>query len=137
MPINDFIISNMCYLVFGLQIRELKAKLHGDSAESNQSHTEESPISDLGSGKNNDQQNFGDTAVSESNSNGVVKEESNVDCNESFPNSSYLINWFQLCDSKGSPDRGFQNQFLRMEDQSLFSINEFCNFFSVDQSPTL
>ncbi|TKY45581.1 Homeobox-leucine zipper protein ATHB-6 [Spatholobus suberectus] len=112
-----------------IQVRELKEKLFRGKAEGNESMKEESPISE-----------FGDRGASESNSNGVVKEESNVDSplcvNGSLPSSSSVTNWLQYSDSRGSPDKTFQTQFMRMEEQNLFSINEFC-FFSVDQSPTL
>ncbi|KAJ1410288.1 Leucine zipper, homeobox-associated [Sesbania bispinosa] len=111
-----------------IKLRELKAKLC--KVESNESEKEESPISEVR-----------DRGASESNSNGVVKEESNVDSplcfNGSLPSSSSVIHWLHHSDSRGSPDRIFQNHFMRMEEQNFFSINEFCNFFSVDQSPTL
>ena len=114
-------------LVCELQVRELKEKLLRGKAESNESMKEESPISEVR-----------DRGASESNSNGVIKEESNVDSafcvnDGSLPSSSSV---FQYSDSKGSPDKMFQTQFIRMEEQNFFSINEFC-FFSVDQSPTL
>ena len=121
--------------VLGLQLRELKAKLNVESADK-----EESPTSDLETTKYSDQ-NFGERAASESNSNGIVKEESNVDSslcfNESLPNSTSLISFFHCSESRGSPDKAFQTHFMRMEDQNLFSVDEFCNFFSVDHSPTL
>ncbi|RDX79453.1 Homeobox-leucine zipper protein ATHB-5, partial [Mucuna pruriens] len=112
-----------------VQVRELKEKMLRRKGESNESMKEESPISEVR-----------DRGASESNSNGVVKEESNIDSpvcvNGSLPSSSSVINWLQYSDSRVSPDKMFQSQFMRMEEQNFFSINEFC-FFSVDQSPTL
>ncbi|KAK7333934.1 hypothetical protein VNO80_30715 [Phaseolus coccineus] len=109
-----------------VQVRELKEKLLRGKAENNESMKEESPISEVR-----------DRVASESNSNGVVKEESNIDSafcvNGSLPSSGPVL---QNSDSRGSPDKNFQTQFMRMEEQNLFSISEFC-FFSVDQSPTL
>ncbi|KAK7306617.1 hypothetical protein VNO77_44568 [Canavalia gladiata] len=106
-----------------IKLRELKEKLFRVGAESNESVKEESPMS-------------------ESNSIGVVKEESNVDSplcvNGSLPNSSSVMNWLQYSDnSRGSAEKTFQTHFMRMEEQNFFSINEFYSFFSVDQSPTL
>ncbi|KAI4305770.1 hypothetical protein L6164_029117 [Bauhinia variegata] len=117
----------------------MKGKFNRNRAERNESVKEESPISGVESQKFT-AQNFTGSATSDSNSNGAVKEESNVDSprcfNESFPNSGSVINCLQY--SRGSPERAFQTQFMRMEEQSLFAVNnEFCNFFSVDQSPTL
>ncbi|CAJ1965540.1 unnamed protein product [Sphenostylis stenocarpa] len=112
-----------------LQVRELKGKLLRGKAESNASTKEESPISEVR-----------DRGASESNSNSVVKEESNVDSpfcvNGYLPSSSSVINWLQDSDSRGAPEKMFQTQFMRMEEQNFFGINDFC-FFSVDQSPTL
>ncbi|XP_027346128.1 homeobox-leucine zipper protein ATHB-5-like isoform X2 [Abrus precatorius] len=115
-----------------IKLRELKEKLSRGGAESNELVKEESPISEVR-----------DRGASESNSNGVVKEEINDDSllcvNGSLPSSSSLMNWLHYSDSdsRGSPDKTFQTHFMRMEEPSFFSINEFCNFFSVDQSPTL
>lgn len=102
------------------KVRELKAKLLRD--ESNETEKEESPISS-----------------------GVVKEEiSNVDDSSLCFNGSYvpsttssMINLVHYYDSRGSPEKIFQNHFMRMEEQNFFSVSELCNFFSVDQSPTL
>ncbi|ESW18103.1 hypothetical protein PHAVU_006G013200 [Phaseolus vulgaris] len=109
-----------------VQVSELKEKLLRGKAENNESIKEESPISKVRDG-----------VASESNSNGVVKEENNIDStfcvNGSLPSSRPVL---QYSDSRGSPDKNFQTQFMRMEEQNFFSINEFC-FFSVDQSPTL
>ncbi|KAK7316567.1 hypothetical protein RJT34_00129 [Clitoria ternatea] len=115
-----------------IKLRELKEKLFRGGAESNGSVKEESPISEVR-----------DRGASESNSSGVVKEESNVDSplcfNGSLPSSSSVMNWIHCTDSRGSLDSiPFQTHYnMRMEEQNFFSINEFCSFFSVDQSPTL
>ncbi|CAK8566910.1 unnamed protein product [Lathyrus sativus] len=66
----------------------------------------------------------------ESSSCGVIKEESNVDC--SMIN---LVHYYD--DSRGSHESVFQNQFMRIEEQNLFSNGELFSFFSLDQSPTL
>ncbi|XP_057431814.1 homeobox-leucine zipper protein ATHB-6-like isoform X2 [Lotus japonicus] len=111
-----------------MKVRELKAKLI--RVESNESEKDESPNSEVR-----------DRGASESNSCGMLKEESNVESplcfNGSFPSSSPVKNWLHQSDSKGSPDRTFQNHLMRMEEQSFYSINEFYSFFSVDQCPTL
>ncbi|XP_061337752.1 homeobox-leucine zipper protein ATHB-5-like isoform X2 [Gastrolobium bilobum] len=113
-----------------IKLRELKAKLCEGRGESNDSVKEECPISEVR-----------DRGASESNSNGLVKEESNVDSplcfNGSLPSSSSVINWLHYSDSRGSPDRTFETHFVRKEEQNFFSINELSSFFSVDQSPTL
>lgn len=114
----NFLVS--FFYVCELQVRELKAKLLRD--ESNETEKEESPISS-----------------------GVVKEEiSNVDDSSLCFNGSYvpsttssMINLVHYYDSRGSPEKIFQNHFMRMEEQNFFSVSELCNFFSVDQSPTL
>ncbi|WJX32871.1 hypothetical protein P8452_21148 [Trifolium repens] len=110
-----------------IKLRELKEKLL--RVENNELEKEEYPIS---RGR--------ERGGSESNSSGVIKEEiSNVDSplcfNGSLPSS--MINMVHYYDSKGSPERAFQNHFMRMEEQNFFSNSELCNFFSVDQSPTL
>ncbi|WJX38907.1 hypothetical protein P8452_26522 [Trifolium repens] len=112
-----------------IKLRELKEKLL--RVENNELEKEECPIS---RGR--------ERGGSDSNSSGVIKEEiSNVDSplcfNGSLPSS--MINLVHYYDSKGSPERAFHNHnhFMRMEEQNFFSNSELCNFFSVDQSPTL
>lgn len=125
-----FFWGSLC--VCELQLRELKAKMFIVDSN-NECEKEGSPISRVGDRE----------GPSESNSSGVIKEEiSNVDSplcfNGSLPSSSSMINWLHYSDSRGSPGTVFQNHHsMRMEEQNFFSINEFCSFFSVDQSPTL
>ncbi|KAJ7965746.1 Homeobox associated leucine zipper protein [Quillaja saponaria] len=145
------------------KLGELKAKFYRGNEESKHSAKEESPITESDNNHNVEQQskthdslcdnsdkagtkiygNFKDGS-SDSDSNGIVKEESNVNSalsfNGSFSSSNSLINWnwLQLSDSRGNTDKGYhQPQFMRMEEQSLFSIDESSCFFSVDHAPTL
>ncbi|ONI35214.1 hypothetical protein PRUPE_1G523000 [Prunus persica] len=143
------------------KLRHLKAKLCRDTAESNGSAKEESPISMCKSSimeqsRHQDFSDNGDNAEvnlfknlkskdgsSDSDSNGVMKEESNGNSSLGYNNghsslsSNSMVNWFQLSDSRSVAGKGFQTQLVRMEEQSLFSTEESCNFFSVDQAPTL
>ncbi|XP_015885283.1 homeobox-leucine zipper protein ATHB-6 isoform X2 [Ziziphus jujuba] len=152
------------------KIRQLKAKVCRESAESNPSvKEEESPTSRceiesstaLDHRKNSDVQDNSDKTGSEmygnmklfkdgssdSDSNGIIimKEESNANfslgLNGSFSSSnSATTNWFQISESRPSsfhPVKVCQTQFMRMEENGLFSNEESCNFFSVDQAPTL
>ncbi|KAM0976793.1 hypothetical protein PS2_019387 [Malus domestica] len=130
------------------KLRQLKAKLCGESAERNDSVKEESPISMCKSSKNLEVDliknlKFKDGS-SDSDSNGVLmKEESNGNSSLGFNNnrnsisSNSMVNWFQLSDSRSVGGKGFQAQTVRMEEQSFFSTDESCNFFSVDQAPSL
>lgn len=143
------------------KLKELKAKLCVDSAESNQSVKEESPISlykssVMEASRDQDLSDNGDNAgldlyknlkpkdgSSDSDSNGAMKEESNgnessLGYNGHSLSSHSMMNLFQLSDSR-SGNKGYhhQTQFARIEEQSLFSTEESCNFFSVDQAPSL
>lgn len=117
-------------------MRELKAKLCRESADSNHSVKEESLISEFDNNvsersKTRDlctekegYENSKDGS-SDSDSNGIVKEEISKIFNGSSSSSTSLA-------------KTYQSQLVRMEDQSnLFSTEEGCNFFSVDQAPNL
>ncbi|KAF3445924.1 hypothetical protein FNV43_RR11101 [Rhamnella rubrinervis] len=144
------------------KLRQLKAKVCRESTESNQSVKEESPISRyesitaLDHRKNSDdvQDNsdktwseiYGDMfkdGSSESDSSGVLVKEEEYDANlslgikRSFPSSNSSTNWFQISESRAFPVNVCQSQFMRMEENGLFSSEDSCNFFSVDQAPTL
>ncbi|XP_050376543.1 homeobox-leucine zipper protein ATHB-6-like [Argentina anserina] len=138
--------------VLSEKVKELKAKICRDSVESDQSVKEESPISVYKSSvmeqsRDQDLSDNGDNAgldlynnlkskdgSSDSDSNGAVKEESNGNESSLGYNghslSSNSMNWFH----KGYH---YQTQFVRMEEQSMFNAEESCNFFSVDQAPSL
>lgn len=143
-----------------LQLRQLKAKISRETTESSQSVKEESPISGyesnaLDQGKDSDfQENSNKEELKTytdfrfkdgSFSNEVKREERNnanycigLNVSSSSSSSNSLMNWFQLSDSGGAmPIKMCQAQIVRMEEQSLFSTEESCNFFSVDQAPTL
>ncbi|KAJ0025685.1 hypothetical protein Pint_08385 [Pistacia integerrima] len=48
------------------------------------------------------------------------------------------LNWIQLSDSRKMLDNVYQQPyFVKLEEQSLFNSEDSCNFFSVDQAPTL
>ncbi|KAF4355895.1 homeobox-leucine zipper protein ATHB-16 [Cannabis sativa] len=55
--------------------------------------------------------------------------------------SNTMENWIQISDynnySRAFPVKICQPQLMRMEDQTLFSSEDSCNFLSVDQAPTL
>ncbi|KAL6179418.1 hypothetical protein ACLB2K_050933 [Fragaria x ananassa] len=146
--------------VLAEKLKELKAKLCRDNAESDQSVKEESPISVyknsvMEQSRDQDLSDNGDNAgldsykdlkskdgSSDSESNGAVKEESNgnessMGYNGHSLSSNSMMNWFQLSDSRSGNKGNHQTQFVRMEEQSLFSTEESCNFFSVDQAPSL
>lgn len=135
-----------------------------ESEESSQSVKEESPFSGLESSgldhsKINDfhenKAEFHETygnytkskdGSSDSNSiNGVTKEDHSMPefslgpKGSSSSSSNSMKNWIQISDSsRAFPVKICQPQFMRMEDQTLFSSEESCNnFFSVDQAPTL
>ena len=145
------------------QVRQLKAKMSRESEESSQSVKEESPFSGhesnvLDHSKTSDfQENkaeFHETygnytkskdGLSDSDSiNGVTMEdrstktEFSLGPKSSSSSSNSMKNWIQMPDySRAFPFKIFQPQFMRMEDQTLFSSEETCNFFSVDQAPTM
>ncbi|XP_068313638.1 homeobox-leucine zipper protein ATHB-6-like [Pyrus communis] len=130
------------------KLSQLKAKLFTEGAESNGSAKEESPISTCKSSENIEVE-FKNLKTkdgsSDSDSNEVLmKEESNGNSSLGYNNnnnsisSTSMVNWFQLSESRSvAAGKGFQGQLVRMEEQSLFTTDESCNFFSVDQAPSL
>ncbi|KAJ7958972.1 Homeobox-leucine zipper protein ATHB-6 [Quillaja saponaria] len=141
------------------KLGELKAKLFRGIPESNDSVKEESPISESDNNNNNNREQqsknkdslcekegviiYGKfkNGLSDSDLNGIVKEESNMNSEFSFAgsfscsNPGMNWNWLQLSDSRENTSKGcHQPQFLRMEEQTLF---ESSSFLSVDQAPTL
>ncbi|KAM1014125.1 hypothetical protein ACFX13_044802 [Malus domestica] len=135
------------------KLSQLKAKLCTEGAESNGSAKEESPISTCKSSENIEVDLFKNLKTkdgsSDSDSNEVLmKEESNGNSSLGYNNnnnnnnnsisSNSMVNWFQLSESRSvAAGKGFQGQLVRMEEQSLFTTDDSCNFFSVDQAPSL
>ncbi|KAG8632904.1 homeobox-leucine zipper protein ATHB-6 [Manihot esculenta] len=115
-----------------LQIKELKAKLREENAESSHSVKEETPVSESENNVSVHSQSheFSDN----NNSSPTIKDQS--DC---LP-SHALMNWIQLTESRTILGNGFQvyqPHVVKIEEQNLFNTEESCNFFSVDQAPTL
>ncbi|KAB2628881.1 homeobox-leucine zipper protein ATHB-6-like [Pyrus ussuriensis x Pyrus communis] len=131
------------------KLSQLKAKLFTEGAESNGSAKEESPISTCKSSENIEVE-FKNLKTKDGSSDGdsnevLMKEESNGNSSLGYNNnnnnsssSNSMVNWFQLSESRSvAAGKGFQGQLVRMEEQSLFTTDESCNFFSVDQAPSL
>uniref|UniRef100_A0A2C9U143 Homeobox-leucine zipper protein n=1 Tax=Manihot esculenta TaxID=3983 RepID=A0A2C9U143_MANES len=114
------------------QIKELKAKLREENAESSHSVKEETPVSES---ENNVSVHSQSHEFSDNNhSSPTIKDQS--DC---LP-SHALMNWIQLTESRTILGNGFQvyqPHVVKIEEQNLFNTEESCNFFSVDQAPTL
>lgn len=141
------------FWVLGFQLRELKAKLCSESSDSNHSVKAESLISEFDNNVSErsktrdlcDQKEGYENSKdgsSDSDSNGTVKEEisqMNISLcfNGSSSSSTSLVNSVQFSDSRTVPGKPYQSQLVRMEDQSLFSTEDGCNFFSVDHAPNL
>ncbi|KAJ8772089.1 hypothetical protein K2173_027266 [Erythroxylum novogranatense] len=111
-----------------LKLKELKAKFGDDNAESRHSVKEESENNASVQSRSHD---FCDN----SNSNELVTDHNN------FSTSHGLMNWFQIPDTRTMMNNGYhvyhQPHVVKLEEQSLFSVEGSCNFFSVDQAPTL
>ncbi|KAA8528307.1 hypothetical protein F0562_035662 [Nyssa sinensis] len=56
------------------------------------------------------------------------------DCSSLY---SPWMNYFQFSDSRAIMAKAYEEKLLKMEEQSLFSMEDSCNIFSVDQAPTL
>ncbi|KAB2023719.1 hypothetical protein ERO13_D06G034300v2 [Gossypium hirsutum] len=71
--------------------------------------------------------------------NGIVKEESNVmNGSSSSSDSSNNHKWFKPFESR--MDMGYtydEPELVELEERSMFSAEESCGFFSVDQAPSL
>ncbi|PON47405.1 Octamer-binding transcription factor [Parasponia andersonii] len=139
------------------QVKQLKAKMCREIEGSNQSIKEESPFSGHESNADHTRENkaefhetYGNYAKSKDGSsdsdsiNGVTKEdhgkpEFSLGPKGSSSSSNSMKNWIQISDnfSRAFSVKICQPQFMRMEDQTPFSSDESCNFFSVDQAPTL
>ncbi|KAF5468128.1 hypothetical protein F2P56_012306 [Juglans regia] len=142
-------------------LRELKEKIYRKSAESNHSAEEESLISEFNnnvseqykaSDLHENKKNKASFGVHENSkdgssgrvSNGVVKEENESNTmfsicfnGASSSSSNAMVDPFWFSESRAVADKTYQPQPVRMEEQSLFPIEESCNFLSVDQAPTL
>uniref|UniRef100_A0A5B7C668 Homeobox-leucine zipper protein n=1 Tax=Davidia involucrata TaxID=16924 RepID=A0A5B7C668_DAVIN len=87
--------------------------------------------------------------LSDSDTSAVLSEHSNLNAQllvspvlpslryDSSSFSSPWINCFQFSASRAIMEKAYEQQFVKMEEQSLFSTEESCNIFSVDQAPTL
>ncbi|CAK7347188.1 unnamed protein product [Dovyalis caffra] len=114
------------------KVKELKAKLGEGKVDSSHSVKEEYHVSES---DNNASVHSKNHDFSENNnSSAITKDHSNVS------SSHGLMNWFQLSDSRailGNRYQVYQPHLMKLEEQSLFSTEDSCNFFSVDQAPTL
>ncbi|EOY15927.1 hypothetical protein QUC31_000789 [Theobroma cacao] len=129
-----------------VKLKELKAKLKEENSESSHSVKEDSP---------NFSQQAKDHDLCDNNddSNRIVKEESNVNAqllispassssfqfngSSSSSDSSNHQSRFQPFDSRVILGNMYHPQLVKVEEQCMFTAEEFCNFFSVDQAPTL
>uniref|UniRef100_A0A5B6ZL55 Homeobox-leucine zipper protein n=1 Tax=Davidia involucrata TaxID=16924 RepID=A0A5B6ZL55_DAVIN len=64
----------------------------------------------------------------------LVSSSLRYDCSSLYPP---WMNCFQFSDSRAIMGKAYEQQFAKMEEQSLFSTEESCNIFSVDREPTL
>ncbi|KAK1555850.1 hypothetical protein Q3G72_032259 [Acer saccharum] len=120
-----------------VQLRELKSKLCEENEESSQAATEVEE----------------ETPVSEQSKNQGLCDDVNAQLLISSPASSTTLhftgssssslssmNWVQLPDPRTTLSNAYHHQqshFVKVEEQSLFNSDASCNFFSVDQPPTL
>ncbi|KDP41421.1 hypothetical protein JCGZ_15828 [Jatropha curcas] len=115
------------------QVKELKAKLREENADSSHSVKEECPVSE--SENNFSVQSQSHELSDNNNFHGTIKDQIND------LSSHSLMSWIQLSDSRSILGNGFQvyhePHLVKLEEQSMFNTEESCNFFSVDQAPTL
>ncbi|XP_061971495.1 homeobox-leucine zipper protein ATHB-6-like isoform X2 [Populus nigra] len=114
------------------KVKELKAKLREEIVDSSHSVKEEYHVSESDNNASVHSQNH--DFSENKNSSAVTKDHSNVS------SSNELMNCFNLTDSRailGNRYQVYQPHLMKLEEQSLFSAEESCNFFSVDQAPTL
>lgn len=120
-------------MVLEFQLKELKAKLREENADSSNSvKEEECPVSV--SENNISVQSQSHEISDNENSNPTIKDQ--ISGLSSHP----LMNWIQLSESRTILGNGFQvyqPHVVKLEEQNLFNTEESCNFFSVDQAPTL
>ncbi|KAG6624525.1 hypothetical protein I3843_16G035300 [Carya illinoinensis] len=114
-------------------LRELKEKLCRQSGEGNHSVEEESLISEFDTNVS-DRRKTGDLFE---NGEKAVRVSSDSKDGSSDCISNSLADRFRDSEFREVPGKAYQPQPTRMEEQSLFSTEESCNFFSVDQAPTL
>ncbi|XP_022766401.1 homeobox-leucine zipper protein ATHB-6-like [Durio zibethinus] len=127
------------------KLRELKAKLKEENSESSQSVKEDSP-------KVSQQTKDHDFCDNDDDSIGIVKEDCNVNAQlliSPASSSPFRFNgssscsdssnhqWFQSFDSRMILGNMYHPQLVKVEEQCTFTAEESCNFFSVDQAPTL
>ncbi|KAJ7006879.1 hypothetical protein NC653_006054 [Populus alba x Populus x berolinensis] len=119
--------------VLAQEVKELKAKLSEENVDSSHSVKQEHRVSES---DNNASMHSKNRDFSENNNpSAITRDHSNI-------SSSHheLMNLFQLSDSRvilGNIYQVYQPHLMKPEEQSLFSTEESCNFFSVDQAPTL
>uniref|UniRef100_A0A2P2JX58 Homeobox-leucine zipper protein n=1 Tax=Rhizophora mucronata TaxID=61149 RepID=A0A2P2JX58_RHIMU len=118
-----------------LKLKELKAKLREENAESSQSVKvkEEYPLSESENNVSGQSQNHD---FNENNyPNEIIAEHINAS------SAHGLMNWIQLSDPLTILGNGCQAyrqpHHVKVEELNLFSTEDSCNFFSVDQAPTL
>ncbi|KAF5444828.1 hypothetical protein F2P56_033927 [Juglans regia] len=109
-------------------LRELKEKLYRQSSEGNHSVEEESLISEFDNNVS-DRRQTGDLFE---NGEKAVRVYSDSKDGSSDCVSNSLADRFRDSESREVPGKAYQPQPTRMEEQSTY-----CNFFSVDQAPTL
>ncbi|XVE95252.1 hypothetical protein REPUB_Repub02eG0080300 [Reevesia pubescens] len=130
-----------------VKLRELKPKLEEENSQSSHSVKEDSP-------KFSQPTKDHDLCDNDDDSNGIVNEESNVNAHELLispaSSSSFQFNgsssssdssnhpWFQPFESRMiNLGNMYHPQLVKVEEQCMFTAEESCNFFSVDQAPTL
>ncbi|KAJ6412845.1 hypothetical protein OIU84_005820 [Salix udensis] len=112
--------------------KELKAKLREEKVDCRHSVRDECRISESDNNASVHSQNH--DFSENKNSSAITEDHSNVS------SSNELQNCFHLTDSiaiMGNRYQGYQPHLMKLEEQSLFGVEESCNFFSVDQAPTL
>ena len=110
----------------------MKAKLIEEKVDSSHSVKDEYHVSESDNNASVHSQNH--DFSENKNSSAITEDHSNVST------SNELMNFFHLTDSiaiMGNRYQGYQPHLMKLEEQSLFGAEESCNFFSVDQAPTL
>ena len=110
----------------------MKAKLKEENSDSSQSVKEEQLVSETEINISVQSQNH--DFLGNTNSDKVIRD------NNYLSTSQGLMNWIQLSDSGtilGNGCQVYQQDPVKLEKQNLFSTEESCNFFAVDQPPTL
>ncbi|KAJ4843531.1 hypothetical protein Tsubulata_016333 [Turnera subulata] len=115
------------------KLKELKAQVREEKADSSQSFKEECPVSELENNVSVPSQShdFSENA----NSSGIIGGEP-----ANLSPSNPLLEWIQLSHSRpilGNGYQVYQPHLRKVEDQSVFSTEEPCNFLSEDHAPSL